>query len=389
MEPIFSHFDLRVVEPAFGDSLTDLILELDHLRTRRLGGTTNPLTFFQLKHIFHTLESIGSARIEGNRTTIAEYIENQLDAKPSNKPTILEIQNMEKAMAFIDEHVKDDKIDKVFISELHKMIVDGLEPPPQGEGDATPGMYRQGKITITRSLHLPPEHIQVEEYMNELYKYIHHKGQPKYDLLKTAIAHHRFSWIHPFSNGNGRTVRLFTYAMLVKQGFHVDQGRIINPTAVFCTDRNKYYDHLAEADTGTDEGILAWCRYVLQGLKVEIEKIDRLLQYDFLKNKILLPALNFSFERKLITEIELKILRRAVEKQIIQASDIKDLFPGKHAVEVSRTIKRLIENKMLAPAKDKGRKYILRFDNNYLLRGIIRMLDQEGFLPLKGETVSV
>ncbi len=292
-------------------------------------------------------------------------------------------------MVFIDEHAKDEKIDRAFVSELHKMIVDELEPPPQGEGDATPGMYRQGQIKIARSLHLPPEHIHIEEYMSELYEFIHTLDQPKYDLLKTAITHHRFTWIHPFGNGNGRTVRLFTYAMLVKQGLHVDQGRILNPTAVFCVDRNMYYDRLAEADTGTDKGILAWCEYVLQGLEVEIEKIDRLLRYDFLKNKILVPALNFSFKRKLVTEIELKILRKAVDKQIIQAADIKDLFPGKHAVEISRTIKKLIENKMLTPTKENGRKYVLRFDNNYLLRGIIRMLDQEGFLPLKGEAVSV
>jgi len=67
---------------------------------------------------------------------------------------------------------------------------------------------------------------------------------------------------------------------------------------------------------------------------------------------------------------------------------LKDL-PGKHAVEISRTIKKLIENKMLTPTKENGRKYVLRFDNNYLLRGIIRKMDQEGFLPLKGEAVSV
>ena len=67
---------------------------------------------------------------------------------------------------------------------------------------------------------------------------------------------------------------------------------------------------------------------------------------------------------------------------------LKDL-PGKHAVEISRTIKKLIKNKMLTPTKENGRKYVLRFDNNYLLRGIIRMLDKEGFLPLKGEAVSV
>ena len=67
---------------------------------------------------------------------------------------------------------------------------------------------------------------------------------------------------------------------------------------------------------------------------------------------------------------------------------LKDL-PGKHAVEISRTIKKLIKNKMLTPTKENGRKYVLRFDNNYLLRGIIRKMDQEGFLPLKGEAVSV
>ncbi len=384
--PGFNHFDLRLVEPAFGDELTDLILNLDALRTRRLSGTTHPLIFFQLKHIFHTLESIGSARIEGNRTTIAEYIETKLEGTSSEKPDIREIQNMERAMEFIDQHVRDRNIDGPFVSELHKLTVDGLRPPPDGEGDATPGAYRTGLVRIARSSHVPPEPIQVQEYMDQLFDFIERDDPPKYDLLKTAIAHHRFVWVHPFTNGNGRTVRLFTYAMLVKQGFHVEQGRILNPTAVFCGDRNVYYDLLSEADKGTDDGVLTWCRYVLRGLKAEIEKIDRLLAYDFLKSKILLPALAIAFERKLITGIEWAILKRAVEKQVIMAADIKDLFPGKHAVEVSRNIKRLIDNKMLGPVEDNARRYVLRFDNNYLIRGIIQVLDQEGFLPLKGES---
>jgi Fic family protein len=377
MPPSFSHFDLRLVEPAFDDDLIDLILNLNDLRTRRLSGTTNPLIFFQLKHIFHTLESIGSARIEGNRTTIAEYIETKLEGKSSEHPDIHEIQNMERAMEFIDQNVRDQKIDRLFVSELHKITVDGLKPPPNGEGDATPGFYRTGMVKIARSNHLPPEPIRVQEYMNELFDFINRNDRPKRDLLKTAIAHHRFVWVHPFTNGNGRTVRLFTYAMLVKQGFHVDQGRILNPTAVFCIDRNVYYDFLSEADKGTDDGVLTWCRYVLQGLKTEIEKIDRLLTYDFLKSKILLPALAISFERKLVTEIELEILKRAVEKQVIMASDIKDLFPGKHAVEISRNIKRLVNNKMLGPVKDNARRYVLRFDNNSRVR-------PRGVLALEG-----
>ncbi len=69
----FNHYDLKMVEPEFGSELTDLIIELDYLRKKSLMGSTHSRVFFQLKHIFHTLESVGSARIEGNRTTIARY----------------------------------------------------------------------------------------------------------------------------------------------------------------------------------------------------------------------------------------------------------------------------------------------------------------------------
>jgi len=126
--------------------------------------------------------------------------------------------------------------------------------------------------------------------------------------LKRAIAHHRFVWIHPCGNGNGRVVRLLTYAMLVKTGFNFNVGRIINPTAVFCSNRNDYYNHLSEADTGTDAGILSWSEYVLKGLIEEIEKIDKLTDYDFLKKEILLPTISYSLDKKYITDIEARIL---------------------------------------------------------------------------------
>lgn len=219
--------------------------------------------------------------------------------------------------------------------------------------------------------------------MNELFEFINKNDGAKYSLLKTAIAHHRFVWIHPFTNGNGRTVRLFTYAMLVKLGFNVDVGRILNPTAVFCSNRENYYTYLSQADTATDEGILSWCEYMLRGLKDEIEKIDKLLDYEFLKREILLPTIDYSIERQYITDIESKVLKQVTQKQVIQASDLKEIFKGKLDSEVSRQIKRLIDKKMLQPEKDKTRKYVIRFDNNYLLRGIIKTLGEKGFLPIK------
>ena len=384
-EATFNHFDLKLIEPDFGSSLTDLIIELDYLRKKQLGGSTHPKVFFQLKNIFHKLESIGSARIEGNNTTIAEYMETNLSDRKQFSEGIKEIQNIEKSMVFVEENIVDYPISRALISEMHKMIVDELMPPPQGEGDSTPGQFRQVNLEISKSTHKPPEWLKVNEYMEELLDFVNREDSPKYDLLKTAIAHHRFVWIHPFRNGNGRTVRLFTYAMLVKAGFNVNVGRIINPTAVFCSNRNDYYSYLSAADNGTSAGMLSWIEYVLKGLKEEIEKIDKLSDYEFLRKEILMPSINLSLERKYITDLESKVLKRAVDLQVISAADVKSIFPGKVDSEVSRQIKKLIDQKMLTQEKEGGRKYVLRFDNSYLLRSIIQLLGDKGFLPVWDE----
>jgi Fic family protein len=120
---------------------------------------------------------------------------------------------------------------------------------------------------------------------------------------------------------------------------------------------------------------------VLTGLKKEIEKIDRLSDYSFLKTKILIPSIQQSLERKVITEVESKILLRTAEEQVLKASHLTGIFKGKLPQEISRHIARLKEKKMLVPEKVGSRRYILRFDNNYLLRAIIRSLSMNRFLP--------
>lgn len=385
MDPKFAHYDLVLIRPDFDSKLTDLVIELDYLRKKELGGSTHPKIFFQLKNIFQTLESIGSARIEGNNTTISDYIENRSDKSGQPNENIIEIENIEKSMNFIDDNIADIIINRSFISDLHKHIVKDLTPPPKGEGDKTPGKYRTTNITIQNSSHRPPMPAQIQGYMDELYRFINKEDSSKYDLIKTAIAHHRFVWTHPFSNGNGRTVRLFTYAMLVKQGFNINLGRIVNPTAIFCTNRDLYYDNLSCADKGTEEGIMTWCHYVLNGLKSEIEKIDLLLNYNYLKKNILKRALLYSKENGYIKDIEFRILNVAIEKQVFQSADIKGLFPNKASAEVSRNLKRLKDKKLIMSEKEKSRKYLICFKNTILLRGIIRALDESNFLPIKNE----
>lgn len=102
-----SEFHLKIVSPSFDSELTDTLMELNHLRKLRLMGSTEPLMFFQLKNIFHVLESVGSARIEGNRTTIAEYIEKKIEHQERSNEQFSEIANVEAAMGFIEDSVTD------------------------------------------------------------------------------------------------------------------------------------------------------------------------------------------------------------------------------------------------------------------------------------------
>ncbi|MNF56828.1 Fic/DOC family protein [compost metagenome] len=88
--------------------------------------------------------------------------------------------------------------------------------------------------------------------MDELIAFINHSDPPKYDLMKVALAHRRFRWIHPLTNSNGRVVRLLTYTMLIKYDFNVTTGgRVLNPIAFFCSDRDRYYTMLSIADVGS------------------------------------------------------------------------------------------------------------------------------------------
>jgi len=321
---VFKHVELKLVSPSFDSDLTDTLMELNHLRKLELYGSTVPWTFFQLKEVFHLLESVGSARIEGNRTTISEYVEQKIEQNNNETERFSEIANIESAMNYIEEHIKTGtEISHHFIRELHHLSVSNLGD----EGDRTPGSYRTWNVQISKSEHTPPEHHLVQGYMDELLDFINKVEPGKYDLLKTAIAHHRFTWVHPFGNGNGRVVRLLTYVLLIKYGFNVKDGKLLNPTAVFCNDRDFYYSMLSKADTGKDESLLEWCNYVLSGILEEIAKVNKLLDFNYLSKNILIPTINYSVERGVLNEKEETILKLCIPLQSFKTSDLTRILP--------------------------------------------------------------
>lgn len=382
--PTFTHFDLKLLNPAFDSPLVDVLNELEYLRRLNLTGSTPAATFFQLKRIFHMLESLGSARIEGNHTTLADYVETAIDGPEVHTEQFMEIENIERAMRYVEEAVSPgSQLSEHLIRELHSMTVQEL----QREGDKTPGAYRKTPIRIAQSDHLPPDAVHVGPYMEELVEFVNRADPPKYDLIKIALAHHRFGWIHPFSNGNGRVVRLMTYALLIKYGFNVaDHERLLNPTAVFCNDRERYYEMLSCADAGTSENLEAWCTYVLEGVLTELQKVDRLADYTYLTSKILAPALAFSRERQYVTPEEHAVLLETVKLGIVKAGDLSKAMPGMSSAQRTYQIRKLVDRKMLVPVHHGARQYTIGFTSSFLIRGVIQALSAEQFIsaPLAG-----
>lgn len=371
MDDIVEELMMPVV--SFGSPVTTLLFKLERLRGIALSGSTPRVWFFQLQRSFQLLEAIGSSRIEGNNTTVLDYVSKEkLPPVIRESEGFAEIGNLEKALQFIEE--SRAPIDEQFICELQKMAVEGLTQ----EGDPNAGRYRDVPITIAGSSHEPPAADDVPALMRELVKFINKAYGQQYDLLKVSVVHHQFVWIHPFRNGNGRTARLLTYAMIVRL-FDVQQSRLFNPTAVFCSDRNKYYEMLKVADSKNNEAMVRWCAFVLQGLLDELQKTEKLTDVNYVRKSILEPVLQDSLHNGVIGKDIYSALLVSLEKPVFQASDMVGIWPN--AYTRSRYIRSMLNAGIIAPISEGARKYYLKFAGSPLMVSLIHVLNRQGFLP--------
>lgn len=374
------------VNPNYDSELTSVLFELERLRYQDIEGSTPPWLFFDLKEIMHLLESIASARIEGNRTTLVSAANDVIENEKSTKnEAIKEIRNIREGIMFIEENITSDTpISLSYIRELHKIAVKDLKE----DGSKTPGRFRKEEVKIEKSKHMPPLHNEVPHLMQELVDYINEASEAKFDILKTAIAHHRFAAIHPFDNGNGRTARLITYAMLAKQKFVDEDGmRILNPSSVFCIDRQDYYDKLAKADTGSENGLEEWCLYVAKGVQNEVARVTKLLDKEYAVTYLINPALKKAHADKYINDEEYAVLRVAMDKNIFQAQDLRGIFgiSPSDAVQTSRVLASMRGKNLIMIHPKFKKKYVIRFANNYLLRNVLDEMNNNGLLPITNE----
>ena len=197
-----------------------------------------PIPTYVLKSIKDSLSiewTYNSNSIEGNTLTLQEtkmVIEDGFTIKGKSLREHFEVINHQEAIEFVESLASDDYLlNKLDILSVHHLILQKIEKEFSGK-------LRTSGVRISGANFVPPNALKVDEFVSEL---IHFANNSEMDILiKSAIFHHRFVWIHPFFDGNGRTARLLLNLILMKSGFP--------PAIILKNDRKKYYDALNQAN---------------------------------------------------------------------------------------------------------------------------------------------
>jgi len=90
---------------------------------------------------------------------------------------------------------------------------------------------------------------------------------------------------------------------------------------------------------------------------------------------------SFARSREWITETEEQILICVIKMKVMKSSDIAQALTALTSNQRTYQIKNLVEQGMLLPVSPGSRQYTLGFSNNYLVRGVIKALREQGFIP--------
>ena len=172
--------------------------------------------------------------IEGHNTQprdIAAAIEGDLSEDPATRDLQLEARAhvivQERLDSQFHEGTLGDPASRDFILGLHRDFY--AEVPEafrliEGKGFSfmmAPGVFRhEAKQDVEVGRHQPPSSTRVADFMARFQDaYGERQGQsPRARLIDIPAGHHRFAYIHPFADGNGRVGRLMTHAMFLKAG---------------------------------------------------------------------------------------------------------------------------------------------------------------------------
>ncbi len=144
---------------------------------------------------------------------------------------------------YIASNEKDFSLRSSLILQLHQHALKYIKR------DA--GQFRNKPVGIEKSNHQPPHYLRCTDLVLEMCDYINKNFKDMSALELSAYALWRLNWIHPFTDGNGRTARMVAHII-----FSIRLGAFLGGKTIaeqIAEDKTPYYKALEQADEAYDD----------------------------------------------------------------------------------------------------------------------------------------
>jgi len=332
------------IEPCFLETIppeiTDLIAAISSAAAR-LGSRLNPKTSAGLAELVRVMNCYYSNLIEGHNTTpreVEQALEKQPDTSSARRNLLIEARAHISLQRTIDHRYEAGQLEEpaeiAFIQFLHKLFYkDATDSMLQIQGSQKiihmqPGEFRSSpehEVAVGR--HMPPSYDALPDFMayfEKRYRFAS-LGQGS-RIIAMAAAHHRFNYIHPFLDGNGRVSRLMSHAMALHAGIGAHGlWSVSRGLARGLTSRLEYKQMMDHADTprqGDLDGrgnlsLKALTEFISWFLKIcldQIEFMEGLFELGSLTTRIKLYCDQQGFRPEAFSILETALLRGEIPR---------------------------------------------------------------------------
>jgi Fic family protein len=150
------------------------------------------------------------------------------------------------------------------VFRLRPSLILGLQREALAGISSYAGNYRPGGVAIEGSAHEPVGAHLVPELVEDMCDYVNDRWNGSTPIHLAAYVMWRLNWIHPFTDGNGRTARIVSYVVLSIRAGSLLPGTPTIPDQIV-DNRKPYFDALDAADSAFREG------------RIDVSKMEELL----------------------------------------------------------------------------------------------------------------
>lgn len=213
----------------------------------------------QVRDFYKIDTTWSSSALEGNSYTISEtkvMLEDGITVAGKPLKHTLEICGHADAYDYMFSLVGNERLTITDICKIHQQLM-------QKEIGAAAGQYKTDENLITGSEYTTIAVKQVEQEMERLGTWMEKQQGQMHPVQFAAEVHRALVYIHPFSDGNGRTARLAMNAILIQNGY---LPCVISPVirldyinaleAGRNGNKNEFVRFIAEAETETEKDFI-------------------------------------------------------------------------------------------------------------------------------------